>query len=442
MMLRFPAAWFLVLLAVAPASPAQRAGYPPSEFAARRSALMEKTGRGIILLFGETLPTPGVRFRQDNDFYYYTGVEQLNAVLMMVPDREAAMLFLPAQDPREIAMDGANLLSDRAAAGRLGFQAVLPLGRLDEMLAGAGSNGKGCAIWSRLSPPDTIDGARYEMRILLARRDALHYNAGEPVWAHRTRDLRERFPECRFEDLAPLIDDQRVLKSPAEIAVYRRNGALTAEAVKQAMRAGGPGCFEYEVEAVAVGLITARGARSAFPPIVASGPNAGTGHYENNGRKMAMGEMVNFDFGADMGYLCTDITRTWPVSGKFSKKQRAVYERVLASLTAAIAAFKPGATWESVHKETRKALAAKGLSMDGVEPVGHFIGMSVHDGGRRQPLKEGMVLAVEPWFFDENDASTSVRIEDTVLITKDGCEVLTAGAPKTVAEVEAWLAGK
>ena len=233
----------------------------------------------------------------------------------------------------------------------------------------------------------------------------------------------------------------RAIKSAEEIAVLRRNGRLSAEAVRQAMLASRPGAFEYEVEAAAVGTVLRGGAKGvAYAPIVGSGPNSCVWHYEDNGRQMRAGDVVLMDFGADLDYLTMDITRTWPASGTFTAEQRAAYARVLAVQKACIEAYRPGATEADVERHVAARMKELGLDPGDMRGgFGHGVGMATHDVPLGEALREGMVFAIEPGLYLPAK-DLGIRIEDTVLITRDGVEVLSAGVPKEIAEVEALLA--
>jgi len=418
----------------------QRTGYSKEEFLRRRSALMEKAGSGLIVFFGETSALPGVHFRQDNDFFYLTGVEDPGAALILVPRTKESILFLPRQTPREAMMEGKNLLADPQAKENTGFTEIYDVTYFDEYL-GRHIAQAGLVLYLRLSPRDTIDNARYETLIFTARRSRLHYNDQISLDNYRILKLRERYPEVEFKDVTPFVDALRVIKSPEEIEVLRRNGRISAEGVKQAMLATRPGVFEYEIEAAAMFEILKRGATgAAYPPIVGSGPNTCILHYQKNNRRVEAGDLVLMDFGAVLDSMCMDISRTWPASGKFSREQREVYEIALEIQKACIEAYRPGVTSADVQKHVAEVMKKKGLDPRGqLGGIGHYVGMGTHDvGPRPEKLEEGMVFAIEPGFYYP-DRNIGVRIEDTVLITKDGCEVLSKDVPKEIDEIEKLL---
>ena len=431
-----------LILSAAGAAFAQRAGYSREEFVRRRAALMERTKTGGIILFGDVDVPAGAHFRQDNDFFYFSGNEDLGAVLALIPSAREAVLFLPEQSAREVMVDGPNLIRDPEAQSRTGFKDVLPLGFLDEFLARNMSRFQG-VLHLRLSPRDMMDGARSETALMDARKARSHYNAQLSLDQDRIEKLRSRYPQLAFRDVTPVVDGLRVLKTPEEVEILRRNGRLSAEAVRQAMLATRPGVFEYEIEAAAMAVILKGGARgAAYAPIVGSGPNSCTWHYDKNSRRVEAPDVVLMDFGADLDHLTMDITRTWPASGRFTDEQREAYRVVLEVQKACIEAYRPGATPRDIRDHVASVLKARGLDPRGLlGEFGHGVGLSVHDVPLGGVLREGMVFAIEPALYYPEKAM-GLRVEDTVLITRTGCEVLTRGVPKEIEDIEKLLAGR
>lgn len=423
--------------------PAQRTGYSREEFVRRRQDLMENFKTGMIVLFGKAMPQSGAHFRQDNDFYYYTGIEDLNSILLMAPATGESFLFMPRLTPREEMIEGPNLLLDKDALDKTGLTAIHPLTYFDELLARK-AKAYGLIFYVRLSPGDTVDDARWETRIFTARKNRTHYNDMLSMDEHRIKKLKLRYPMCEFKDVVPFIDEQRVIKSAEEIAVLRRNGKISAAGVKQAMLASRPGGFEYEVEAAAMAVILKNGCRGfAYPPIVGSGPNSCIWHYSKNNRQIKDGDIILMDFGGDLDYMCMDISRTWPANGKFTPEQKEAYTIALEVQKACIEAYRPGATTQSVQKHVAWVMQQKGLDTRGQKGgIGHYVGMSTHDVGPRGiKLEEGMVFAIEPGLYYPQK-ELGIRVEDTILITKNGCEVLTKDVPKEIDEIEKLMAGR
>jgi Xaa-Pro aminopeptidase len=419
---------------------AQPVVYPAEEFAARRAALCDSVGEGYVLMFGASNRQPGVRFRQDNDFYYLTGVEDLNAALVINVQRDCrATLFLPSQGKGEIKMDGANLLEDPERAAAAGFARVLELARLHEALASIQAR-QTTPLWLRLQEPDFVDQDRHETGGYLAREFATGF--GRPSDnANRASLVGERFPSVTVRDITPHLDALRVIKTACEIEVLRRNGRIGAQAIQRSIEATEPGKYEYELAAEAAYVVRKQGCEGdGYAPIVASGPNLKAWHYERNDRKLEDGDLIVMDYGGSLGYLTIDITRTWPASGTFSGRELEVYRCVLEAQKAVIAAIRPGVTREDTRAICTEIFDKHGFGDH--KPFGcggHFVGMSVHDvGDETEPFAAGMVLAIEP-IIAIDDEQIHVRIEDTVLVTDDGAEVLSSGLPKEVDEVLALV---
>jgi len=425
-----------VLLAQVQVSP----DYSAAEFEKRRLTLMEKVGHGLIILFASPGNTGAGHFRQDNDFYYFTGCEDANAILVMVPASKDSYLFVPQKTDREKMMEGGNSLDDPGARERLRLRAIYPVSYFDEFLSRL-SGRQEQVLYLRLSPEDSVGEARSETALFQARRFRNPYNAQLSLNQFRAERFRQLYPAAELKDITPQIDSLRMIKTPEEIAIMRRNGRISAEAVKKAMLVSKPGAFEYELEAAAVEILLKNGCRGpAYPPIIGSGPNTCILHYEKNNRAMQAGELVLMDFGGDLNYLTMDITRTWPVSGKFTEEQKKIYRVVLEVQKACIEAFKPGITGREVQEYVARRMKEKGIDPLGLRGgLGHLVGMSVHDVQDAElVLREGMVMAIEPGLYYP-EKNLGIRIEDTVVITRDGCEVLTAGVPKEIEEIEALL---
>lgn len=420
---------------------AQRTGYSKSELMRRRASLMEQVQDGLIILFGNAMEVPGAHTRQDNDFYYFTGVEDLGAITIIIPKIKQAVLFLPAQTDREAMYVGDNLLRDPEGKEKSGFDAIYPLSFFDQYL-GRMAMSFGPRFHVRLYPRDSIDLARYETLLYIGRKNRSHYNDQLSIDNYRLMKLKDRFPFAEFHDITMLIDEMRVIKSPEEIAILRRIGKSSADGVKRAILATRPGVYEYELEAEAMYAVLKEGARGfAYPPIVGSGPNSCVLHYAKNSRRIEDGDLVLMDFGGELDYMCMDISRTWPAGGTFTDEQKEVYITALEIQKACIEAYRPGVTNADVQKHVAEVMKRKGIDPRGEKGgLGHYVGMATHDAGPYGgALREGMVFAIEPGFYYP-EKNLGVRIEDTVLITKNGCEVLTKDVPKELAEIEKMMA--
>ena len=411
---------------------AERMGYAPEEFAGRRQRLAQALQRGTVVMFGATTPTPGVRFRQDNDFYYLTGNESLNAVFVMDAGSGAAHLFMPKLSPGEIRYEGPNWLEEADAAKKYGFSSIQPLTALHEFLARRRGVANADSVWTRLSERDSVNHGRTDEAINNARRLTNPFAQHPTEDALRVAALREKFPYYTVQDVVPHLDRLRVIKTPREIEILRYNGRISAEAIQRAIQATAPGKFEYELEAEATHWLLKHGIQgAAYPAIVGSGPMGNRWHYEDNGRRLNPGELIVMDYGGSLDYLTIDITRTWPVSGQFTDAQLKAYQTTLEAQKAIIAAIRPGVTRDVV-----RTLAEDIMRKNGFDPryayVGHYVGMSVHDvGDWNAPFAAGMVMAIEP-IIDIPDQQLHIRVEDTILVTPNGAEILSTGLPKEV----------
>jgi Xaa-Pro aminopeptidase len=418
---------------------AERMGYAPEEFAARRQRLADALKQGTVVMFGATSSTSGVRFRQDNDFFYLTGNEALNAALVMDAATAETHLFMPKMSAGEIRYEGPNWLEEPDAARKYGFASIQPLSAMHEFLARRRGSAGAETLWTRLSERDTVSQGRVDIAISTARRLANPFAQHPTEDALRVAALRERFPFYTVEDLTPHLDRLRLIKTPREIEILRYNGRISAEAVRRAIQVTAPGRFEYELEAEATHWMIKHGMQSAaYPAIVASGPMGNRWHYEDSGRRLNAGELVVMDYGGSLDYLTIDITRTWPVSGRFTEEQLKAYQTALEAQKAIIAAIRPGVTRDVV-----RSLAEDIFRKRGFDPryayIGHYVGLSVHDvGDWSLPFEAGMVMAIEP-IVDIPEQQLHVRVEDTILVTPTGAEILTTGLPKEVAELLALL---
>ena len=418
---------------------AERMGYPPEEFSARRARLAKVLQRGTLVMFGATSASPGVRFRQDNDFFYLTGNESLNAVLVMDAASGDSHLFLPKLTAAQIRYEGSNWLEEPNAAGAHGFRTIQALQALPEFLARRRGTSDGDTLWTRLSERDEVNFGRDDSAIANARRLVNPFAQHPTEDALRVAALRERFPYYKVQDVIPHLDRLRLIKTPREIEILRYNGRISAEALGRAIRATAPGRYEYELEAEATYWLAKHGMQgAAYPAIVGSGPMGNQWHYEDNGRQMKAGELVVMDYAGSLDHLTVDITRTWPVSGQFSDAQLEAYQTTLEAQKAIIAAIKPGVTRATVQK-----IAEDIFRKQGFDPryayVGHYVGLSVHDvGDWSLPFEAGMTMAIEP-IIDIPDQQLHIRVEDTILVTPAGAEILSSGVPKEVNELLSLL---
>jgi len=417
---------FPAFLAVLLAAGVRLAGdtIPGEEFHARREALRKSLPGGVIVLFGRTeQETEALRssFSQESNFYYLSGWKEPGAILLLSPREE--VLFLPARDAgREVYTGKRASAEDASARALTGFEDVLPVASLEMRLQ------KSLEGWPRI--------------YALADSSA----AGK---------LRSMFPLRDVSDATAAIGRLRLKKSAGEIELIRRSVSATVEAHRAAWKRIAPGLHEYQVASVLAATWLDRGCqRGAYPPIAGSGANSTVLHYEANSRRMDGGDVLVIDAGAECASYAADVTRTVPVNGRFTERQRELYEIVLAAQKAAIAGVKPGATLDkgtpnSVHEIAYEYINSHGKDLRGeplgkyfLHTVGHHVGLDVHDAGsllKYGPLEPGMVVAIEPGIYIPEEG-IGIRIEDMVLVTESGAEVLSASLPREADEIESALA--
>ncbi|MDE2599730.1 MAG: aminopeptidase P N-terminal domain-containing protein [Rhodocyclaceae bacterium] len=426
-------------------------------FRQRRLETIKRMGAGIAIV--PTAPEQTRNrdahfpYRADSYALYLSGFTEPEAVVVLIAgDKPQSLLFCRDKNEEREIWDGYRY-GPAAAADAFGFDAAYSIGELDAKL---------------------IE--------LMANQPALYYAIGHDAgWDARiTQALNgvraqaragKRAPEA-IRDIRALLDAQRLFKDDFEIALMRRAGEISGEAHKRAMRATKPGRYEYEIEAELLHEFRRQGCQApAYTSIVAGGKNACVLHYVENDQRLNDGDLLLIDAGGELDGYASDITRTFPVNGKFSGAQRDVYQLVLDAQAAAIAATVPGNTFHDPHDAAVKVLAQgmldlklltgtldEVLEQEGykrfyMHRTGHWLGLDVHDAGEYKDgedwkkLQPGMVLTVEPGCYirpaDDVPAAfhnIGIRIEDDALVTADGCDIITQSTPKTIAEIEALMA--
>jgi Xaa-Pro aminopeptidase len=392
---------------------------PADEFRSRRAALRGALDSGVLLLKGQTEAyDPIFRFEQEPNFFYLTGWNEPGAALLLTPTDE--ILFLPSHNERAERYSGRRTSADDADAHTAtGFDKLLPIEKLEaELDVALNSHARLYAPWTE-------------------------YYASQ---------LRSRYPFREVADATPLIAKLRVKKSAAEIAAIQHATDVSIEAHRAVWKHLAAGQYEYQVAAILLNTFLDGGCEGpAYSPIVGSGPDGAILHYMSNQRRMDRGELVVIDAAAQCDAYASDITRTIPVGGKFTRRQREIYEVVLGAQKAAIAAVKPGvllsgdglsSSGESLTKIARDYINAHGKDLHG-EPlgkyfshdIGHQVGLRVHDPPSDGPLEAGMVITIEPGVYISQE-QLGVRIEDVVLVTPNGARVLSAALPKELDEIE------
>ena len=427
--------------------------------ARRRRQLMQAAGDGAILI----LPAAPERirsrdthypYRQDSDFWYLTGCNEPEAVLVLVPGRKhgEAILFCRERDPEREGWDGPRL-GPEGAVEALGMDDAYPISDIDDILPG-----------------------------LLEGRRRVHYHLGRDAefdlkligWLNRVRAQARQGaqPPQEFLELGHLLDEMRLFKSADEVKLMQRAAEISVLAHRAAMRAARAGIHEYELQAEVERVFRMHDAQPAYASIVGAGSNACVLHYRDNNAKSRDGDLVLIDAGAEYRNYASDITRTFPVNGKFTKEQRALHDLVCAAQAAALAQAKPGVAYEAGHEAAVEILSEGLLSLGLLKgtlkaalangdykrfyrhKTGHWLGLDVHDVGKyridgeSRLLEPGMAFTIEPGLYiPADDAGVAakwrgigIRIEDDVLITRIGHQVLTGALERSADETEALMA--
>jgi len=433
---------------------------PRTEYVRRRKALMAEMEPNSIAI----LPAAPMYirnrdvehiYRQDSDFQYLSGFPEPEAVIALIPGREHGeyVLFCRERDPARELWDGLRAGQD-GAISEYGADDAFPIGDIDDIL------------------PGLIEG-RSRVYYAIGSNQEFDHRLMEWINTIRSKARQGAQPPNEFVALDHLLHDLRLYKSANEAKVMRQAAEISARAHIRAMQASRAGLYEYHLEAELDYEFRKGGAKMpAYGSIVAAGKNACILHYRENDAVLKDGDLVLIDAGCEIDCYASDITRTFPVSGRFSTEQKAIYELVLAANEEAFKHIAPGKHWNEAHEATVRVITAGlvelGLLNGDVDELiaaeaykpfymhraGHWLGMDVHDvgdykvGGEWRVLEPGMAMTVEPGVYiaaDNQDVAKKwrgigVRIEDDVVVTRHGCEILTSGVPKSVAEIEALMA--
>ncbi|UZK04801.1 Xaa-Pro aminopeptidase [Venatoribacter cucullus] len=433
----------------------------PREYPKRRRQLMQLMSPNSIAIIPSAPVTVRNRdvehpFRQDSDFYYLSGFAEEHAVLVLIPGREHGEYVLFCQEKiKEQEIWTGRRVGPEAAPQVLGCDDAFPISDIDDIL------------------PGLIEG---KDRIYASLGVSPEFDRQLMQWVnHIKAQVRNgATPPHEFSALDHLLHDIRLIKSPAEVALMQRACDISAEAHTRAMQMVKPGMYEYELDAELMRTFMAAGSRwPAYPSIVGTGDNACILHYTHNNAEIKDGDLILIDAGCELDYYASDITRTFPANGKFSAPQRQLYQLVLDANYAAIAQVKAGNHWNQPHEAAvrvlTEGLVKLGLLQGDVDELiealafrqfymhktGHWLGMDVHDvgeyriDGEWRILEEGMVMTIEPGLYIAPDDETvdaqwrgiGIRIEDDVVVTKTGCQVLTSKVVKDIDAIEALMAG-
>ncbi|MCC5856620.1 MAG: Xaa-Pro aminopeptidase [Ectothiorhodospiraceae bacterium] len=428
------------------------------EYRRRRRELMNMMGEQAVAVLAAAPEQVRNRdvlypYRQDSDFQYLTGFPEPEAVMVLVPGREHGeyLLFCRDRDPDREQWDGPRAGQD-GARERYGADDAFPIDDIDEIL------------------PGLLEGRDKVYCMVGVHQD---FDQALFGWVNqiRARSRTGARAPGEYVSLEHLLHEMRLIKSPAELRQMRDAAQISAAAHRRAMAACRPGLHEYEIEAEFTYLYRRHGGQHAYPPIVGGGRNACILHYIENSAPLRDGDLLLIDCGCELDCYASDITRTFPVNGRFSGEQRAVYDIVLEAQSAAIDAVRPGNHWNMPHEAALRVLTQglvdlgllKGAVGELIEAeayrpfymhrTGHWLGMDVHDvgdyrvDGHWRELEPGMVLTVEPGLYisdripgvDPRWHNIGVRIEDDVAVTRDGHTLLSEGVPKAPEDIEALM---
>jgi len=426
--------------------------FEKSEYAARRAKLMEMIPDGAVIILGAQDVTGYTAYFQNNNFMYFSGVEIPDSILIIDGKNRESVLFFTISE-RQARGENFSMDLVRNPVEYTGIEKYYPLEQFSSYLSRLTAHVD--TLYTSFKPQELMRECTNE------KLRALQRNMTFKVWDGRlTREqqfvehLRERFPQLQVKDCSPMITELRMIKSPAEIDLIRKAGRIGVKAHTEMMKATRPGIYEYELAALFEYVCKKEGVRDlAYNIIISSEENHPYLHYCKHNRLLGDGDFLVVDAGPDVGYYDVDISSSWPADGKFTPRQRQIYEACYEIEKTCISIYRPGITCAEVNERVKEILKSKGydLSIDAFKIMtrrgggcSHYVGMAVHDvggGPRGEPLKPGMVFACDilAVFPDEN---LGVRVEDTIVITEDGCENLTAGIPRKIEDIEATMKRK
>jgi Xaa-Pro aminopeptidase len=454
--------WLLMLSVMATATFAQekhhfQSDFTAEDFAERRASIFASIGNNAVALIQGAGGLPGFSvFRQTNTFYYLCGLETEHAYLLLNGKNKSTTLYLPHRDAGRERSQGKILSAEDAELVQqlTGVDQVKGYEFLSNDLVGTGLiRPPAPVLYTPLSPAETGNDSRDELLYGQARAAADPWD-GHPSREARFRELlQQRFPQFEIRDLSPTLDSMRVIKSEKEIAVIRKATQIAGLAIMEAMRSTRPGVYEYQLDAAAKYIFHLNGARGdGYASIIGGGTNAFMGHYFHKTDPLQDGDLILMDYAPDYHYYTSDVTRMWPVNGKYSEAQRKLCEYILAYRDALFRYIKPGVTSNEVLASAARDMEAylanhkfdnpahQRAVEAGIKFRGHFqhpVGMAVHDVGRIHniPLQPGMVFAIDPmiWIPEER---LYLRIEDIAVVTENGVENLSAFVPAKLEDIE------
>ena len=415
---------FAVLAALVFSTAALAQTTSPDVFKQRRAALMEELDGGVAVLFGADSSAGIVKggFVQESSFYYLTGISEPGAALVLAPGehRDREYLYLQPRNPEVEDWDGRREPLSDALEEALGFERVLRTTAL----------------------PGQLTAMLQRSRKAVFLGPVVSASAEVPRELTMLRDAQARVPGSTIENMAELLPEMRRIKDELEVAQIQKAVDITGKGLVVAMQSVTPGMQEFQLQALLESTYQQEGAQFlGFSTILAAGDNSTVLHYGANDQTIAEDGLVLIDTGAAWDHYSADVTRTFPVSGKFTARERELYELVLKAADTAIENLRPGIDYyEDLHLVAKGVFEEAGYAEYFTHGLGHFVGLDVHDvGDYSLPLEEGVVLTIEPGIYLPEEG-IGIRIEDVVLVTRRGAKVLSRHIPRTVAEIEAAMA--
>jgi Xaa-Pro aminopeptidase len=458
----------LVGLLVCPASafaqtPHHQSHFPPEEFKARWSTVFDSIGdRGVAIVQGAPLARGFAFPRQSNEFYYLSGIETPGSYIVLDGRTRKATLILPPRNERLERSEGKVLSADdgELVMRLTGADAVLSTRAMGEDWLAELAKAPAPVVYTMFTPAEGTAESRYELQNANAAIAADYWDGRVSREAHFVNLLRTRAPRLDVRDLTPILDEMRSVKSPREIALIRRASQLAGIGILEAIKSTKAGLYEYQLDAAARYMFLAGGARlEGYRSITAAGTaNIWNGHYYRNDAVLKDGDLVLMDFAPDFGYYTSDVTRMWPVNGRYSPAQRELLQFVLEYRNVVLKLVRPGITTREIYESAKVAIqpvlerthwskpvyeqAARKMVETGGGTLSHPVGLAVHDDGpyNRGPLKVGHVFSIDPqlWVPEE---TLYIRYEDVIVVTADGYENFTEFLPTALADLER-LVGK
>jgi Xaa-Pro aminopeptidase len=420
------------------------------EYAARRARLMDEIGDGVAVFLGASTPASDVAFRQGHDFVYLTGVHVPNAFLIVDGQRKESVLFFTMTEA-EAAGEGIprDMIADPLTF--TGIERVLPADRFGPTLAGLCQRSP--VVYTPFKPEEIgPENANEKFNALQRTMTLSPWDGRLTRELQFVKQLRDRFPQVEVRDCSPLVGELRKIKSAAELDILRRAAGIGVKAHRALIQSVRPGVPERSLAALfefVCGLGGASG--QAYYPIIMSGPNLAYGHYHAYDRVVKAGDFIVLDAGPEFGDYHVDISTSFPASGSFSARQKELYEIALTVHDTCLANYRPGVSFKQVGEKVAALLRERGLDAYAKDFAGivryggynHMIGLATHDvtgrfAGPDEILAPGFVFACDIQLF-RVDEGIGIRIEDTVAVTESGCECLSRGVPRTVAEIEALM---